>query len=226
MGSWSFLISGLMKRIVPLLVFLLAGAPMLVARADALAEAAALAAERNADERYKRLNADIQNIQDTQELLIRRQEEFRQRLDRLADEIRALKDDQTRSSGNYATREELRSYVAKLKEVDDKREADKKLILEGIRDLAKVPVVVAAPVQSRPQSVAAAESSDEAPFIYVVKRNDRLLDIIAEYNAYFEKHGQSKITMGQVLKANPGLKPDRLFPGKKLRIPVPSKDGN
>jgi Tfp pilus assembly protein FimV len=69
-----------------------------------------------------------------------------------------------------------------------------------------------------------ADANEEPPYIYEVKKNDRLLDIIAEYNDYFQKHGQAKVTMAQVLKANPGLKADRLVAGSKVRIPVPPKD--
>ena len=33
----------------------------------------------------------------------------------------------------------------------------------------------------------------------------------------------AKITLNQVLRANPGLKADRLMVGKQIRIPVPPK---
>ncbi len=210
-----------MKKIVPLIICLLAGAPALVNAADALTEAAILAAHRDSEERFRRLAADIQNIQDTQEVLLKRQEEFRQRLDRLAQEIRDFKDDQGRSTGKFATREEVRSFVDKLKEVDEKREADKKLILDGLKQLAKAPPVPAVVEPKTPPS--AARESEETPYLYTVKRNDRLLDIIVGYNEHFQKQGLGKITMNQVLRANPGLKADQLVVGKQIRIPVPAK---
>lgn len=210
-----------MKKIVPLILCLLAGAPVLVNAASALTEAAILAAHRDSEERFRRLEADIQNIQDTQQVLLKRQEEFRQRLDRLAQEIRDFKDDQGRSTGKYATREEVRSFVDKLKELDDKREADKKLILNGLQQLAKAPPVPAAVEPRTPPP--AARDSEEAPYLYTVKRNDRLLDIIAGYNEHFQKQGMAKITLNQVLRVNPGLKADRLMVGKQIRIPVPPK---
>jgi hypothetical protein len=211
-----------MKRIVALFVCILAGIPRVALGADAFSDAAALAAQRDAEERYKRLSADVQAIAETQEVLIKRQEDFRQRLDKLADELRSLRDEQSRSAGNLASREELRKYVEKMKELDEKRESDKKLILENIRDLAKVPI--SPMVDSKPPTRHAPDPNEEPPFIYVIKKNDRLLDIIAEYNDYFQKHGQTKITMSQVLKANPGLKADRLVAGNKVKIPVPPKD--
>lgn len=209
-----------MKRIVPLILCLFAGAPMLVHAADALTEAAVLAAHRDSEERFRRMAADIQNLQDTQEVLLKRQEEFRQRLERLAEEIRNFKDDQGRSTSSYATREEVRGFVEKLKELDEKREADKKLILDGLKQLAKAPPV---PVVEPKSTPAPSRDSEEPPFLYTIKRNDRLLDIIAGYNEHFEKQGQAKITLSQVLRANPGLKADRLIVGKQIRIPVPPK---
>src|SRR5690349_14598485 len=99
-----------MKRIALLVIWLLAGRIVVLEAADALSDVAALAAQRDAEERYKRLAADVQTVLDTQEVLLKRQEEFRQRLDKLADEIRALKEDHSHSS-SFATRDELRKYV-------------------------------------------------------------------------------------------------------------------
>ena len=220
-GRLSVPIFEAMKRIVALAGCLLMGTIWPVHAADPLLEAAVIAAQKDAEERYRRLSADVQAIQETQELILKRQEETRQRLDKLADEFRALKDDQGRAALNYASREDLRKFVEKLKEVDDKRESDKKLILENIKDLAKLPI--AAPAEVRPPR-RSAEPPEEEPFIYEVKPNDNLLAIIAEYNAHFEKNGQGKITLAQVVKANPGLNPDLLFAGKKIRIPVPPKE--
>ncbi|MFO1499480.1 MAG: LysM domain-containing protein [Verrucomicrobiota bacterium] len=205
-----------------LMVALLAASPVFLRAADSFGDAAAVAAQRESEERSKRLAADLQTIQEAQELILKRQDEFRRRLDKLADEVQAIKDDQTRSAGNFASRDELRKYIEKLKEqLDEQREADKKLILNNIKELAKTPP---APVS---ETKAAArrnpEPEGEPAFVYVIKKNDTLSDIIAEYNDYFQKNGQAKISKEQVLKANPGLNPDVLVTGKKIRIPPPAK---
>jgi hypothetical protein len=211
-------IVGLMKRLVVLC--LLVGSPLLAQAADSLTDAAVWAAQKDSEEKYKRLAADVQTILDTQELIQKRQEEFRQRLDRLSDEIRTFKDEQGRSSSAYVSREELRKLVEKLKEqLDEQRETDKKLILNNIKELAKAPPVVPPAPKTAPKK----EESSEERFIYEVKKNDRLLDIVAKYNEYFQEHGQSKITLEQVLKANEGLNPNKLVAGRKIRIPIPPK---
>ena len=212
-----------MNRLLALVTVLLAGCSLASFAADSFSDVAVLATQREAEERYRRLTADIQNIQETQEVLLKRQDDFRQRLDRLADDIRTLKDEQSRSSGNSVSRDELRKYVEKLKEMDEKREGDKRLILENIKDLAKMPA--APPAESKPTSRRAAEPPDEPVLLYTIKDNDRLDDIIAAFNKdYFLKQGLPKVTKAEILKANPGLKPDLLIKGKKLRIPDKSKD--
>ena len=211
-----------MKQWVALVLCLLAGSRLQSRAADALSEAAILAAQRDSEERYKRLSAEVQSLAETQEVLIKRQEEFRQRLDKLADEIRSVREEHSRAAGNLASREDLRKYAEKLKELDDKREADKKLILESIKDLRNIPVPP--PAEAKPTPRRTPDPNEEPPFVYTVKRNDRLLDILAAYNDQFQKEGRAKVTMAQLLKANPGLKPDRLIVGAKVKIPVPPKD--
>jgi hypothetical protein len=222
-GLWSFYFRS-MKTTLPLVLCLLAARPLYLAAADQFADATALAAQRDSEERIKRLSADIQTVLDTQELIQKRQEEFRQQLQKLSDEVRSLKEDKDRSSANSVSREELRKYIEHLKEqLDEQRESDKKLILSSIKELGKTappPAVVEAP---KTNSRHATEPTDDV-FLYIVKKNDRLLDIIAVYNEEYQKHGQGKITLEQVLKANPNLKPDHLVAGRKIRIPAPPKD--
>lgn len=198
-----------------------AACAMWIGKADTLSDATFLAAQREAEERFKRLSADVQTLQETQEALLRRNEELRQRLDRLADEIQSFKEDQSRSSGNLVSRDELRKFVEKLKEVDEKRESDKRIILESIKELAKVPVAVAA-VEPKPSARQSNDSSEDV-YLYEVKKNDRLFEIMAEYNKHFQKTGYQKLTMDQIIKANPGLRPDLLVTGRKIRIPIPPK---
>jgi seryl-tRNA synthetase len=223
-----------MKWVLALSAVLLAG-KLLVVRSDPLSEATAIAAQRDAEERYKRLAADVQELLDTQTVLLKRLDESRQRIDRLSDEVRSLKEDQSRALGNTVSRDEFRKYVEKLKEVDEKREADKKVILENLKNLSNLSAP-SAPVEKEKEKDKAtsrrstertgdrgADVSDEAPYLYTVKKNDQLLAIVAEYNDMYQKQGLPKITVDQVLKANPGLKADHLVAGRKIKIPVLSK---
>ena len=59
-------------------------------------------------------------------------------------------------------------------------------------------------------------AGDEKVFPYVVQSGDTLDAIVL---AYREKN--IKVTVAQILKANPGLKPERLKVGQKIYIPAP-----
>jgi TolA-binding protein len=214
-------IFGFMKVIFLLLPFLLAQATGLTQTAEPVSAATQLAL-RNAEENVKRLSAEVQSLLETQELIRRRQEALQQRLDSMEAEVRSLKTEFNRANSSSASRDELRDLALKLREVDDKREADKQLILKSIRELAKLPAVPAPEPKQAPRRPA---DPGEAPFEYTVKEGDRLLDIIAAYNAMFEERGQGKITFDQVVKANPQMKnPNNLLVGQKIFIPVPARE--
>jgi phage tail protein X len=88
-----------------------------------------------------------------------------------------------------------------------------------LRDLLKAPPRFAkaeggsrAEGEVRPRTA----SADDKGFEYVIKSGDTLDAIV---QAYKEKN--IKVTVAQILKANPGLKAERLIVGKKIFIPAP-----
>ena len=59
---------------------------------------------------------------------------------------------------------------------------------------------------------------------HVVQSGEFLSTILAAYNAAFKKEGlKGRVSQSQVLKANPGMKADRLLAGQKLLIPEPGQ---
>jgi TolA-binding protein len=211
---------GCMRIVLVLMSGFLALPLCLGQTAEPASAAATAAALRNAEENSRRLAAEMQNMTDTQDMIRKRQETLQQRIDSLEAELRALRTDFNRSNASGVSREDIRDLALKLREVDEKREADKQLILKSIRDLAKTPPPAAPPPERRqPQRGAAAA---EAPYEYSVKKGDRLLDILAAYNHMFEQKNQGRITLDQVIEANPQLKnPNNLRPGQTIYIPVP-----
>ena len=205
-----------MKFSLSLLILCLAWMPGRLSAQNAAADAAL---ERKAnEERFTRLNATVANVLDTQEVLQQRLSELEKRLHSLGQEINKLKDDSSRANTRQVTREEFSALVEKLKEIDKKREEDKKLILETIKDLAKVPVP--APTHPKPS----VETSDVGETVdYIVKKDEFLYQIIAAYNELYAKQGRGRITLEQVKKANPDLNPNKIREGQPIRIPVPAK---
>jgi LysM repeat protein len=165
--------------------------------------AAAAAARQDAEERYKRLNAAVED-------LITAQAAQQKKISELAAALAALREEMTRHANNNTTRDELRSLAEKVREIEKNREADKQLIVDELKKLAKAsaarPVTVNAPVTERP----------EKGYEYVVQAGDTLSSIVAAYR----KEG-IKVTTDMVLKANPKLDPNKMQIGQKIFIPQP-----
>lgn len=180
------------------------------------AVAAAAAERHDAEERYRRLSATLEELQATVEAQSRR-------IDELVAALRGVREENAHAAGNAVTREELREVVEKLREVDQKRAADRKLILEEITKLAKAQVQPARerrpevePPKPPPKSVTQAVK-DELGYEHEVKERETLSEILAAYR----RQKGLKVTLQQVLDANPKLHPDRLRPGQKIFIPAP-----
>jgi len=188
---------------------LLAGLPALAQ--DTAAAAAEAAAKQDAEERYKRLNASIEE-------LIAAQAAIQKKIAALTDELRAVRDEASRTTGTAASRDDLRKLAETVAELERQRQADKEVILAEIKKLAKVPVappprVPVTEPKTNPDSV---PGVPDKGYEYVVRENDTLSGIVSEYR----KKGV-KVTVELVQKANPKLDPNRMRVGQKIFIPLP-----
>lgn len=173
--------------------------------------------DRNAEERYRILNSKFDNLLEAQGEILKNQQELKSRLDALEREIARSKEDNASSSIQYVTREELRAIWEKIDEIERKRDADKKLILDSIRKLEKIPLAAAGEFKAENKS------GDSERYKYVVKPDETLFAIIIAYNELFKSQGRGLITQADVEKANPGLKPDFIREGQTIEIPIPPK---
>jgi LysM repeat protein len=204
-----------MKRLPILLIAcLLLATPAL--RGQDAAAAAAQAEREAAEERYKRLNSAVED-------LLAAQTEQQKRIATLAREIENLREQASKPTGNYASQEDLRKLAEKLQEIDKKREADKELILKEIERLGKL--ITGSPGEKRkkpPSAPAGDAGSSGAPgdkgFEHIIASGDTLSTIA---QAFREKG--IKITVDQILKANPKLDATKLKIGQKIWIPAPDK---
>lgn len=186
-----------MKRISLLLLAAVTGlAPALVAQ-DAATE-----------ERLNQLNAKVEELQAA---LVLQQK----RLADLAQELQNLREQQNRPGPAFATADDLKRLAEKIQELDRKREADKELILREIEKLAKT--AAAPPRATRPAAIETPPPvGDDKGFEYVIQPGDTLSLIV---QAYREKN--IKVTVKQILQANPGLDEKKLKVGQKIFIPAP-----
>jgi LysM repeat protein len=154
--------------------------------------------------------------------LVAAQEAIKKQLNELAREIESVREHASKPQGNYARPEDLNRLAEKIGEVDRKRieDADKiRTELLKLRDVLKAPPPS---TKKAPVTPSAEKSAPEAPagdakvFPYVIQSGDTLDAIV---QAYKEKN--IKVTVAEILKANPGLKAEKLIVGKKIYIPAP-----
>src|SRR4051812_13861122 len=113
-----------MKRAFIILLIATFAAPLLAQ------DAAALAAQREAEENVKRLTATIQDVQDAQS----KQQE---RVSALSSEIERLRTEVAKANNNAATHEAMKKLSDEIEKVDKARVADNKKIYEALEQLKK-----------------------------------------------------------------------------------------
>jgi outer membrane murein-binding lipoprotein Lpp/phage tail protein X len=195
-----------MKRVLFLLVTL------------ALCTAPAVRAQDAAtQERLDKLSGRIEDLENSRDAL-------KKRVDELAKEVESVREQAAKPTANYARQEDLNQFAEKIKEVDRKRIEDADKIHTELLKLRKVLEMPMTSSKQKPAPVAKEKSApetlptDDKVFPYVIQSGDTLDAIV---QAYKEKN--IKVTVAGILKANPGLKAERLIVGKKIFIPAPQQ---
>jgi LysM repeat protein len=194
------------------------------------ADAVALAAQQEAEERYKRLNASVEELQAAQLAL---QKQF----SALATEVGKLRDEVARANNNTSTQDAIRKLNDQILKVDDARVADNKRIQEALEKLAKalrempaappprprVAETVPAPAPSSsngsgtaPRATTGSGVTVEDGFEYTIQSGDRLDKIVQRC-----REEKIMVTMKMVRDANPNVDWNRLRIGQKIFIPKP-----
>jgi hypothetical protein len=149
------------------------------------------------------------------------------RLETLEHQVSELRDKvNTPVVNNSASADDLQKLATQVKEIDQKRQADKEFIIGKIEDLGKITAAPPVrphhvtgepkdPAMDPPPAVGGVQK--ETTYPYKIQAGDNLTAII---KAFRDKG--VKVTQSQVLKANPGLTPDTLIVGKTIYIPDPA----
>ena len=219
--------------LLPLALVVSLGVP--VARADDPAMAAAVAAaaaREEARENYNKLKADVEQMAEARQL---HDAAVRDQLQQITRELAELRGQLNKPRPIYATPEDVRRLAEKIQEVDQKRVADGERFSNELREALKKLLAVPppktvyitnpppppAPVPDKPATAVRPPDPDPVPaknevgFEYTVKSGDNFVKISKAYAAK-----GVKVTPEQIQKANPGVKSERLFIGKKLWIPA------
>jgi LysM repeat protein len=165
------------------------------------------------EERLNKLGAQIQDLVDAKDAQ-------NKRLDELAKQIRELEEKADKPSGNYASAEDVKQLAAKLNEVNESRVHDNEVIVKKIEALGKTLGSTSSIKRSTTATVDRATDHPTAAIPdkgieYEVKPGDTLSGI-----AKACKDQNIKVTVQQILDANPGLKAENLRVGKKIFIPA------
>ncbi len=164
------------------------------------------------DERVKRLTGYIQDLQEEN------QNQKRQ-IETLVREISALREQmQNQSTTRSASNDDLRDLARKVQQIEKDRQADREFLEKEFDRLAKLARNSATSTPIRASTEPAANLPKDA-LEHTISPGDTLLAIALAYS----KETGRKITTDLILKANPGLKPERLIPGNKILIPMPEK---
>jgi TolA-binding protein len=199
----------------------LLGSLVLVSGAAQAADAVTLAAQQEAEERYKRMSATVEELQTA---LTAQQKQ----ISSLAGEVSKLRDEIARNNNNSATQESIRELNEQIVKVDRSRIEDNKRIQEALEKLGQT--IIKAPLSTprrvdsnptpnnpggnpRPQPNRPAQ---EEGFEYVVQKDDILDKIIARY-----REEKIMVTRKAVMDANPTVDWNRLRIGQKIFIPKP-----
>jgi LysM repeat protein len=168
-------------------------------------------------ERLDKLAGRIDDLERSQEVL-------RKQVNEMSRELASLREQANKPNTSYASHEDLKSLAAEINKVDRKRVDDAEKVQSELVKLRKLLEGSLTGPKSRtstaPKEKPPVEkpAGDEKVFPYVIQKDDTLEAIV---QAYKEKN--IKVTVPQILKANPGLKPERLKVGQKIFIPAPQQ---
>jgi peptidoglycan hydrolase CwlO-like protein len=206
--------------VISLSVGILSAAAQDVPTAPPPTTAADIAAQQGAEERYKRMAADMQALQMDNESLKGKIASLEQKIDDLRQQLAA-------SANNTGVQEDLKRLAEKIAEVDKKREEDRQSISDEIRkSIGGLEKTLAgsgaSPRSTTPRLAPVAEpTASENGFSYTIREGDTLSAILKAYNTDFKSKGWKTITLKQAMEANPTIDWARLRVGQKIIIPRP-----
>lgn len=164
-----------------------------------------------------KITGDIEDIEDQ----LHSQDK---RISALEKKISDMEEKLSTPQGNdFASADDLKTLAKQVQEIDEKRQQDNQKILDALAKLSKGggfhrPPPSDNPVTPNQNSVPASEAqtsnSEQNGYEYTIESGNTLAAIVKAYRAK-----GVKVTVDQVLKANPGLDPKHLIVGKTIIIP-------
>jgi LysM repeat protein len=181
-------------------------------------------------EELKRLVGEVADLREANTAQNRRMTQMQKEIDSLRETLRESHERSVTRMGDFATREDLKKIMDNVRDVDQRRESDKKVILEEFEKLGRTlsqPNDRSTSRKSQKEKEREPEKEPapiEGTFLpYKVKDGQRLSDIVKEYNGALKEQGRPSITIEQVKRANPKMNPNKILVGQEILLPVPDK---
>lgn len=173
-------------------------------------------------EKLQKLSGDMEQLMGAYNLQIRKMEALEAQVKNLQMANENLKRENVL---RFASNKDIEELASKLMKLDNNLRNDLKLtnqqidvILETVQKIANNPAPSPPPTHTNP-----APANFQARE-HVVQSGEFLSTILSAYNTAFKEEGlNGRVSQSQVLKANPGIKADRLLVGQKLLIPLPGE---
>ncbi|HXB58503.1 MAG TPA: LysM peptidoglycan-binding domain-containing protein [Candidatus Acidoferrales bacterium] len=163
-----------------------------------------------------KLSGQIQDVQDTLATQDKRIEALEKKVSDMQDKVN------TPAGNDYASTDDLKKLAEQVQEVDKKRQEDNQKILDALEKLGKSgggdyrkPDVSPNPTPVNNTPIANG-SNPQQGYEYTIAPGNTLSAIAKAYRAQ-----GVKVTVSQILAANPGLSANNLIVGKKIFIPSP-----
>ena len=219
-------------------------AALSIASANLFAQdAATIAAQRESEERERRMTTMIERLQESNTVQQRRINELNNDIANLRRQLVEFENRYKNAQLGAVTQSDIRKLYDTIEKVEKNRQADNELVksqfVELKRILDKPPQVIVAPPVDKPRNRDRADREDTKPredvtplpapqdftgdyFPYKIKEGDRLLQVIGAFNDALKAEGSTKkITLDMVKKANPKMNPNNLKVGSEIKIPKP-----
>lgn len=162
-----------------------------------------------------KVSGQIQDLLDAQALQSKRMDALEKEISDLSNKVNQP------AASDSASADDLKKLAAQVQEIDKKRQDDNDLILKQIEKLGKIsggtPRRSAPAVSNDNSTPASATGTKQKGYDYEVHAGDTLSAISKAY-----RDQGVKVSVAQILSANPGLSATSLKVGQKIFIPDPN----
>ncbi len=175
----------------------------------------ALAQENATQQQIEKLSGQLQDLLETQARDGKRLDALEKKISDLAEKVN------TPQVNDSASRDELKALAGQVQEIEQKRKADRELILKEIDKASRS--AAGTPTRVKNTTPAPAPPEDPTPagpqkgYYYTVRPGDSLGAIVKAY-----RDQGVKVTKAQIIAANPKMNPEVLIADKKIFIPDPN----